>query len=93
MSRLKVIFFESDTLFSQDNPTEGMAMQIGEIERTETEVVRVSTEEYKGRKYVDVRIYFANDEGEWKPTKKGVTIQPEKIDLFLDLIKKAKESL
>ena len=55
-------------------------MQIGEIERTESEVVRVSTEEYKGRKYVDVRIYFANDEGEWKPTKKGVTIQPEKID-------------
>jgi hypothetical protein len=70
-----------------------MAMQIGEIERTETEVVRVSTEEYKGRKYVDVRIYFENDEGEWKPTKKGVTIPPEKIDLFLDLIKKAKESL
>ncbi len=68
-------------------------MNIGEIERTETEVVRVSMDEYKGRKYLDVRIYFANDEGEWKPTKKGVTIQPEKIDLFMDLIKKAKETL
>jgi len=68
-------------------------MQIGEIGRTETEVVRVSIEEYKGRKYVDVRIYFENDEGEWKPTKKGVTIQPDKIDLFMDLIRQAKESL
>ena len=68
-------------------------MNIGEIQRTETEVVRVSMEEYKGRKYLDVRIYFANDEGEWKPTKKGVTVQPEKIDLFMDLIKKAKETL
>jgi len=68
-------------------------MQIGEIGRTETEVVRVSVEEYKGRKYLDVRIYFENDEGEWKPTKKGVTIQPDKIDLFMDLIKQAKESL
>jgi hypothetical protein len=68
-------------------------MQIGEIGRTETEVVRVSVEEYKGRKYVDVRIYFENDEGEWKPTKKGVTIQPDKIDLFMDLIRQAKESL
>ncbi len=68
-------------------------MNVGEIERSETEVLRVSTEEFKGRKYLDVRVYFANDEGEWKPTKKGITVQPDKIDLFIDLIKKAKESL
>ena len=68
-------------------------MVVGEIERGETEVLRVSTEEYKGRKYVDVRIYFENDEGEWKPTKKGVTIQPDKVDAFIELIKKAKASL
>ncbi len=68
-------------------------MIIGEIERGETEVVRVSTEEYKGRKYVDVRIYFENDQGEWKPTKKGVTIQPDKVEEFLELIKKAGEAL
>ncbi len=64
-------------------------MLIGEIERGETEVLRVSTEEYKGRKYIDVRIYFESDAGEWKPTKKGVTIQPDRVDDFLDLIKKA----
>jgi hypothetical protein len=68
-------------------------MMIGEIERNETEVVRVSAEEYKGRKYVDIRIYFANDAGEWKPTKKGVTVSPEKMDEFMDLIRKAKEAL
>ena len=51
-------------------------MIIGEIERGETEVLRISTEEYKGRKYIDVRIYFENDDGEWKPTKKGITVQP-----------------
>ncbi len=68
-------------------------MIIGEIERGETEVMRVSTEEYKGRKYVDVRIYFENDAGEWKPTKKGITIQPEKVEEFLELIKKAGAAL
>jgi hypothetical protein len=67
-------------------------MVIGDIERSETEVLRISAEEYKGRKYVDIRIYFANDDGEWKPTKKGVTIQPDKVDTFLDLIKKASQS-
>ncbi len=68
-------------------------MIIGEIERGETEVLRVSAEEYKGRKYIDVRIYFENDEGEWKPTKKGVTIQPERVDDFMALIKKAQGAL
>jgi hypothetical protein len=64
-------------------------MIIGDIERGETEVLRISAEEFKGRKYIDVRIYFENEEGEWKPTKKGVTIQPDKVDVFIDLIKKA----
>jgi hypothetical protein len=68
-------------------------MVIGEIERGETEVLRISTEEYKGRKYLDLRIYFENNDGEWKPTKKGVTVQPERLDDFLELVKKAKESL
>ncbi len=68
-------------------------MVIGDIARNETEVLRVSAEEYKGRKYVDVRIYFENDEGEWKPTKKGVTIQPEKVEEFIELIKKAGKAL
>jgi hypothetical protein len=68
-------------------------MMIGEIERSETEVVRVSAEEYKGRKYVDIRIYFENDAGEWKPTKKGVTVAPERMAEFIELIQKAKEAV
>lgn len=68
-------------------------MMIGEIERNETEVVRIGVEEYKGRKYVDIRTYFENDAGEWKPTKKGVTVAPEKMDEFMELVRKAKEAL
>ncbi len=68
-------------------------MIIGEIERNETEVVRIGVEEYKGRKYVDIRTYFENDAGEWKPTKKGVTVAPEKMDEFMELVRKAKEAL
>ena len=60
-------------------------MVIGEIERNPTEVVRVSVSEYKGRKYVDLRIYYKDDEGEWKPTKKGVTVQPDKVEQMLAL--------
>ena len=68
-------------------------MIIGDIPRNETEVLRVSTAEFKGRKYVDVRVYFESDQGEWKPTKKGVTIQPDKVEEFIELIKKASKAL
>jgi hypothetical protein len=68
-------------------------MHIGDIPRNETEVVRVSVEEFKGRKYLDLRIYFQNDEGEWKPTKKGVTVQPDKVKMLIELLNKAVGSL
>jgi hypothetical protein len=67
-------------------------MRVGDIEKSATEVVRVSAEEFKGRKYLDIRVYF-EDEGEWKPTKKGVTIQPDKVDAFIELVTRAKDSL
>ncbi len=65
-------------------------MVVGDLERNPTEVVRVSAEEFKGRKYIDIRIYFKNDEGEWKPTKKGVTVQPERLDDLIALLTKAR---
>jgi hypothetical protein len=69
------------------------AMMIGDLERNATEVVRVSAEEFKGRKYIDIRIHFKDSEGEWKPTKKGVTVQPDRIDELIGLLKKAQEQV
>jgi hypothetical protein len=68
-------------------------MVVGEVERNETETLRISTEEFKGRAYIDVRIYFADNEGEWKPTKKGVTINPDKLDQVIALLREAQEKL
>lgn len=68
-------------------------MVIGEVERNETEILRISTEEFKGRAYIDMRIYFADNEGEWKPTKKGVTINPDKLDQVIELLREAQEKL
>jgi len=66
-------------------------MMIGDLERNATEVVRVSAEEFKGRKYIDIRIYFKDNEGEWRPTKKGVTVQPDKVEELMGLLRKAQE--
>ena len=53
-----------------------MEKHVADFEKGE-DIVRVSLSEFKGRQYVNVRIYYMNDEGEWKPTRKGITLSPE----------------
>jgi hypothetical protein len=68
-------------------------MLIGEIQKNSTEKIQVSTASYKGHNFIDVRVYYEDDNGEWRPTKKGITIAPEKVDDLVNLIKKAKEAI
>lgn len=67
---------------------------LGLIERNATEEVQIAINEYKGKKYVDMRVYYTTDEGDsWNPTKKGITIPPEKIEEAIEALEKAKEEL
>ncbi len=43
------------------------------------EVLRLEIREYKGVEYVDFRIYYEAEPGEWRPTKKGVTFSPDLV--------------
>jgi len=41
--------------------------------RNENEDLGFSVREYKDRLYGDIRVYFKAGDGEWHPTKKGVS--------------------
>lgn len=47
---------------------------ISQFEKNATEVVRISLTEYRGHKLIDVRVYYSDDEGQYRPTKKGVSL-------------------
>jgi hypothetical protein len=47
---------------------------IAAIERKEGEQLRVALRSYNGHSYLDVRVYFQGDRGDWLPTKKGITL-------------------
>ncbi len=66
-----------------------MEKHIADFEKGE-DVVRVSLSEFKGRQYVNVRIYYMNEEGEWRPTRKGITLSP---DMMRDVHKAVGEAL
>jgi len=66
-------------------------MVLAEIEKNPMEKIMITISEFKKKRYVDLRVYFMNDEMEWRPTKKGITIAPDLIDQVIDALKRAKE--
>ena len=62
------------------------------IERSDTEQLQISVSEYKGRSYLNMRIFYTTDGGSsWLPTKKGVTFAPDQLDLLEEAIQAARK--
>ena len=56
-----------------------------EIQKNSREIIRISNSEYHGNKYIDCRTYY-DDSGEWKPSKKGISIPHKIAKEVVDLI-------
>ena len=64
------------------------------IPRSATEQLQIAINEYKGKSYLDLRIFYTTDDGiNWNPTKKGVTVSPENLELLKDAIEEAMQEL
>ena len=46
-----------------------------EIKKNKTEIIRIKLSEFKGKEFVDCRIFYEKD-GEYLPTKKGISFNP-----------------
>lgn len=63
---------------------------IATIPRSSTEQMQIAVKEFKGKSYLDMRIFYTTDEGaSWLPTKKGVTCSPENLEILKDAIEEA----
>jgi protein tyrosine phosphatase len=63
---------------------------IGEVKKNAREKIIVSLEEYRSHRFCDCRIYW-DDNGTWKPSKKGISLNGENIDEVIELLKKASD--
>jgi hypothetical protein len=66
-------------------------MQIGEIQKGKDKII-VTVKEFKGKQYIDLRTHFENDQGEWIPTKKGISLTPDNLDEMIGFLEKAKNA-
>ncbi len=63
---------------------------LASIPRSSTEQLQIAINEYKGKKYLDLRIFYTTDDGaSWNPTKKGVTVSPDNLELLKETIDQA----
>lgn len=69
---------------NETNPTSTPDEQlIAVLSRSPTQQIQVRLNEFKGKRYLDLRtFYFDEDEEVYKPTRKGVSIP---VELFEEL--------
>lgn len=68
-------------------------MEIYEFQKNALEKVKIQFLEYGGREIVDVRVFYTdpNGVGNYKPSRKGVSMERKHIEELFEGIKKAYE--
>lgn len=67
-------------------------MEVGEISKGKDKII-VAVREFKGKEYVDIRTHFESNDGDWIPTKKGITLSLDSLDDMIELLQSAKQKV
>ncbi len=68
-------------------------MPIMDIARSDSERLRVTVSQYRGRTFIDLRVWYSAEGGEYKPSGKGVTIRPNQVPEILQGLRLAAEAI
>lgn len=55
---------------------------VASFEKNSREEVRISIDDFRGRKIINIRVYYRSESGTWSPGKQGLAIS---IDRYRDL--------
>ena len=55
--------------------------------------VHVRLSRFKERDYLDIRNFYETEDGEWKPTRKGIAVPVELYDELVEAIAAAKDEI
>ncbi|MCX8128570.1 MAG: transcriptional coactivator p15/PC4 family protein [Clostridia bacterium] len=65
---------------------------IGKISKNNREEVHIKKVEKKGKKYVDIRVFwYDSNSDEFRPSQKGVTIAAESLGELKEIVNKIEE--
>ena len=58
---------------------------LGTIVRSDREQLRIRKTLFKGKEYIDIRVFNKRDDGSFTPTKKGVTLTKDTLGQFQEM--------
>jgi hypothetical protein len=67
-------------------PPQENGRRIGVIKRSANEQIRVNWATYEGSPYVAVRLWTRNDQGQWWPDKKGMSVRLRELPELAEAI-------
>jgi len=71
-----------------------MSQVISRVTKNAREVIFLSLSEFKGRRLVDIRVHVPGDqEGEWVPTRKGISLSVGLYPAFKEALGELEEAL
>ena len=59
--------------------TKNVTAPILEIPKSASERIRIIAKEYRGKSYIDLRCWYADDGGQFHASSKGITLRPELV--------------
>ncbi|QBQ98483.1 hypothetical protein E1956_03345 [Paraburkholderia pallida] len=70
---------KSATPTTRLDDTAAAPIEFLDIRRSDSERLRVTVSEYRGRVLIDLRVWYSTESGEFKPSRAGVSLRPEQI--------------
>lgn len=58
------------------------------FDRGGREEVRVTLKDFEGRRFIDVRRWFLDQAGQWRPTTKGASIRLGEVDRLVEALER-----
>jgi transcriptional coactivator p15 (PC4) len=55
---------------------------VAQFEKNKKQEVRLSVENFHGKKLINIRVFYKDDDGAWKPGKQGLALS---VDRYKDL--------
>lgn len=82
----------SQRLSGSDVVAPPLPITVGDIAKNARERIVVAIAEFKGHVYLDVRIHARSDDGAI-PTKSGITLRPDMIAEFRNILARAESEM
>ena len=66
---------------------------VAQFEKNAKEEVRVSIDDFRGRKIINIRVYYRSETGQWLPGKQGLALAVDRYRDLADAVLRLGETL